>query len=205
MAKVDYRTLKNCNSTLNLYRNNKEIASLKSVIDNMIELCEKHGVDEIPVDDSLLFNLLLVFNDLIYDEKMDYVKYRLENFRYSVIENGMTTGRVCKIISHGSLTRDGWSREFLYMIPNSSVLTHTHNNEIEIYNCIEGSMVVNGESQDYDIATLGSSHNIDKVNTLSIIETYKLSSDKLTDESIDNMNQEVEKTFVKSLSNKINY
>ena len=199
MAKIDYITIRNCESVLSLYKDKKEIQNLKYVINNMKTLCEKYGVEELPIDDSLLFNLLLVFNNFIYDDKMDYVKYRLGQFRYSILDNDISTGRVCKIQSHGSLSRDGWAREFLYMIPNSSILEHTHNNEIEIYNCLEGSMVVNGESEDYDIVTIGESHNIGKVNTLSIIETYKLASDKLTDESIENMNTEVEKLFVKTL------
>ncbi len=200
MTSIDYETIKNCDRILNLYSEKKEIRNLKYVLETMVHLCEKYGVNELPINDNLLFNLLLVFNDLIYEDKIDYVKYRMENFRYSVLPNDISTGTVCKVPSHGFLKRDGWAREFLYMMPNSSITDHMHNDDIEIYSCIDGSMSVNNIQQDVDIVGIGENHNIDEVKTLSIIETYKIAKEKLNEENIQYMNENVRNTFVKSLN-----
>ena len=200
MTNIDYETIKNCDRILGLYSDKKEIKNLKYVLENMIHLCEKYGVTELPINDNLLLNLLLVFNDFIYDEKLDYVKYRMENFRYSVLPSNVSTGNVCKVPSHGSLTRDGWSREFLYMMPNSSIIDHIHTDEIEIYNCLDGAMTINNDLYDIDIVGINESHSIDEVKTLSIIETYKIAKDRLEENNIQSMNENIQKTFVMSLN-----
>ena len=85
-------------------------------------------------------------------------------------------------------------------MPNSSITDHMHNDDIEIYSCIDGSMSVNNIQQDVDIVGIGENHNIDEVKTLSIIETYKIAKEKLNEENIQYMNENVRNTFVKSLN-----
>ena len=91
------------------------------------------------------------------------------------------------------------------MRAGSKIKTHPHTNTFEIYRRLYGGMKVIGmpdEIQeqlplystpyDYNICTINSTHGLDTVSSLSIIETLKIDRDLLTNENV----KEASKAFI---------
>lgn len=200
MTNIDYETIKNCYILLEKHRDKKEILGLISIIENLLDKCNKYGLQEVPINNTLLLNLLLVFNEELYNEKMEYIDYKLSKMRYNFLNDSVAFGTVCKIQSHGSLNNDGYAREFLYLTPYSGIKKHKHIDDIEIYHALSGVIKVNDEYTDSYLVGMDQNHGIDEVNNLSIVETYKIARNKLCDESICKINNEVNKSLVLSLN-----
>lgn len=199
MTNIDCETIRNCYRILEVYKDKKEVSNLMYILENILTECDKNGILEVPINNNLLLNLFLVFSDELYNEKMEYIDYKIENRRFSFLDKNISSGTACRIQSHGSLKNDGYAREFLYLTPYSAIKNHKHNDSIEIYNTLTGVIKVNGIYTDTTLIGVGEEHYINEINNLSIVETYKISTDKLTEENICNMNDDINKTLVLSL------
>mgnify|MGYP007069903956 CR=1 FL=1 len=190
MTNISLNAVKKCYEEFRKYENSSiELQGLKYIITTLYEYMIQYGLININLTDSLISNLLLVFEDELVDSKIDYVNSKIETKSYSLVSGNISLGLVCNIPGHTSLIRNKFSQSFLYLRAGSGIKEHSHTDVIELYNRLYGAMNINGQPYDINICDLNNSHSIDAGCSLSIIESFKISKELLTDENVDNISK----------------
>ena len=185
MKGIRYEAIKNCYNSLASYNDNgRELEGLKYLIGKLLKYCEYNELDCIDVDDNMLANLLLIFDNDLNEIKINYVQSKIDNKRFVFLNNNISFGIVCKIPGHTTLVREGYEQGFLYMTAGSRINNHTHTEEMEIYNRIYGNPNIFNNSSNINICEINNNHEITMVDRLAIIETFKIKKDLLSENNI---------------------
>ena len=185
MKGIRYEAIRNCYNALSSYNDNgKELKGLKSLISKLLKYCEYNELSCVDVDDNMLANLLLIFDNELNENKLDYVQNKITNNRYRYLDSKISFGIVCKIPGHTTLVKEGYEQGFLYMTAGSRINNHTHTEEIEIYNRLDGNPNIFNNNSNINICEINNNHEINMVDRLAIIETFKIRKDLLDNENI---------------------
>ena len=114
--------------------------------------------------------------------KIEYVMEKIKKGEFTILPDYIAIGKVYKISNFGVLEQDGIESGFLFIPKGSGIKEHYHVNDIEFYNLVCGSLSVCGKEQDSNICLIGQKHNIDIVDENTIIETKKISKNKIIDD-----------------------
>ena len=196
MINIRFNAISKCYNTL-LQHNNKgeEISGIKYLVSKLFMYCKARNLDSIEVENEMLASLLQIFDDELKEEKINYVKEKVDSSLYNLLPSNISLGIVCTIPSKYTLSKDGYSKDYIYMTAGSMIKNHKHEKEIEIYNGLKGNISNDGEYKDIDICGIHSEHEIKSVNRLTIIESFKVKKELLNSESIVN----ISKTLVKKI------
>ena len=196
MICIRYEAVKNCyNTLLNYSDKGKEIRGLKYLVGKLLKYCEYNEEEYVDVEDNMLANLLLIFDNELNDIKLNYVQDKIENNRYKYLNSNISFGIVCKIPGDTTLTKEGYEQGFLYFTAGSKIKNHTHTEEIEIYNRIDGNPCIFNDKSNINICEINNSHETNMVDRLAIIETFKIRKDLLDEENI----QRISKILTKKM------
>lgn len=85
----------------------------------------------------------------IPEKLLNSLNYGLEDLimNISIVPNSLSIGLVYKIALEGSLEQDGYEKAILFIPTGSGIKRHIHNNEIEIYKPIQGTLVIDGKKR----------------------------------------------------------
>lgn len=109
------------------------------------------------------------------EEKILYVKSKINSGEYTLLPEDIAIGPVYKIIYNGNLESDGFEVGFLYLPSGSLIKEHEHQKDAERYRLIYGELKVKGRCVTENICHQGtSSHNIDKCSCDTLVETCKV-------------------------------
>lgn len=111
-----------------------------------------------------------------YNEEIKYVHNALKEGQYEILNEDIAIGKVYKINAYGNLDKDGFEIGYLYLEKGSGIKEHYHEDNIESYKLLEGTLVVAGETCNQNICLLHKKHNIHPVYTNTIIKTCKINS-----------------------------
>lgn len=103
-----------------------------------------------------------------------FIRSKIAVEDYKILSKNMSIGNVYKIENYGKLNVDGYECGFLYLPKGSSVIPHTHTDDIEQYMLVSGKLSINGIEQQENICMLGETHSIDTVPVDTIIATCKV-------------------------------
>ena len=117
-------------------------------------------------------------------EKIKFILDELKNNNYIILSNTISEGLVYKIHYKGDLNTTGYERGFLVLTKGSSIKEHIHTKEVEKYKLLLGKLSINGKEQKENICLLNESHMIDKVDEVTIIETFKMAKELLHNNKI---------------------
>ena len=115
------------------------------------------------------------------DEKqtIEFVVNAILNGEYTALPDTIAQGKVLKIHYNGDLSEEGYERGFLLLTPNSGIKKHKHINDIEKYTLLTGTLSIDGAICDENVCLIDEEHCIDKVQTITIIKTLKVSKELL--------------------------
>lgn len=129
-------------------------------------------------------------------EKLEYISMEMENGNYTILNDSISKGTVFKIPFRGDLEEDNFEIGYLYIPKGSAIKKHVHTNDIEMYRLIDGILSVDGIKQCNNMCFIGESHNIDKVECDTFIETFKVNK-KYLDSIFSEYTTDKEKTLIK--------
>ena len=132
------------------------------------------------------------------EERLEYIAMELQRRNYKILDDSISQGNVYKISFRGNLDVNMFEHSFLYLPKGSSIKTHKHTEDIELYLLIRGSLSVFGEKVNENMCFLGEEHNIDPVEEDTFIETFKLSKkylEKVSSEYKKNKEKLLSKTY----------
>ena len=190
MTNISFNAVKKCYNEFRKYENSSiELQGLRYIITSLYEYMIQNGLLNINLNDSLISNLLLLFEDTLHDSKIDYVNSKIDIMAYSIVPSKISLGLVCNIPGHPSLEKDKFSQSFLFLRADSGIQKHYHYDTIELYNRLYGAMNIDGQPYDINVCDLNNSHSIDRVCSLSIIESFKIKKELLNDENVDSISK----------------
>ncbi len=187
MINIRLSAIKKCYNTLsNCKHNGNELKNLLYLVTQLLQYCTINELDDVDVNDNMLANLLLVFDDELNDIKLNYVNNKIGCKRFKLLPSNISFGIACSVPGDTTLMTNGYEQGFIYMAAGSSIRSHKHTDTIEIYNKLDGNMKVFNDYQDINICGINNNHEIDKVDRLTIVETFKIRRDLLNDEKTKN-------------------
>lgn len=116
-------------------------------------------------------------------DKVEYVRDKVKAGEFTVLPETIAIGKVYKISRGDSLKKNGIENGFLFIPKGSGIKEHRHTDDIEFYTLVCGSLSVCGKKQDLNVCLIGDKHNIDVVDEDTIIETKKISKNKIINDS----------------------
>lgn len=111
-----------------------------------------------------------------YNDEIKYVYSKLREGNYEILSNDIAIGKVYKITSYGDLEKDGFELGYLYLKKGSGIREHYHEDNIERYQLLYGTLTVSGEACTQNICLLHQKHSIQPVCTDTIVQTFKINS-----------------------------
>ena len=187
MINIRLSAIKKCHDTLlNCNHNGNEIRNLLYLVTQLYEYCVINELDDVDVNDNMLANLLLVFDEELNDIKLNYVNTKIGCKRFKLLPSSISFGTACSIPGDTSLMSNGYEQGFIYMAAASSIRNHKHTDTIEIYNRLDGNMKIYNNYEDINICGINNCHEIAKVDRLTIVETFKIRKDLLNNENTNN-------------------
>lgn len=115
---------------------------------------------------------------------MDYVMDKINKGEYSLVSEKLAIGKVYKVLLEGNLDIDGYEKGFLMLPKGSGIKKHTHINDVERYEIVNGVLSVFGNVVDVNICNINESHNIDVVDVDTIVSTYKVTKNYIDENDL---------------------
>ena len=126
--------------------------------------------------------------------KNEFVTYSLIKHKFNYLNKDKAIGKVLQIPGYGKLNINGFEHGFLLIHKNSGILEHVHDANIELYNRVSGDYSFKG-----GICLINESHNIDILNTSTIVETFKVDKNIINDNDINILNKQLKEILFKKL------
>lgn len=195
MICIRYEAVKNCyNTLLNYNDKGPEIRGIKYLIGKLLKYCEENELEYVDVENDMIANLLLVFDNELNDIKLNYVHSKINNNNYKLLPSNICFGIVCTMPSTTHLIKEGYSQGFLYLTSGSKINTHMHD-EVEIYSRLDGNPNILSNQSDINIIEPNTEHEITMVERLAIIETFKIKKELLSNDNI----SKISKSLIKKM------